>query len=654
MAVLTLVWAALTAGAVLPTSPSGHTPAAQADAAATARPALSSLILGDAPLAYWRLQDSSPAVVRDEVGGHHGTGHGALEAGQVAQGPSMTSMHFDGRTARITAPAAGLAPGTVAVSAWVRTRQQPGAGFGGVVDTGGLSLMVAGGRAVGVSCGLADGCRAVWSAAPVTDGAWHQLALSVVAGVATLYVDGQRSTTGSAPGVDAPAAGGQVTIGRVFNGNIDNVALFAHPLAAAEIATEFGAGACPQAAGTVDPPATAAAPLPALPLHTSGRWIVDAHGARVKLAGVNWYGAEELDGVPGGLQCQSADAIAAHIAAEGFNVVRLPWATDAWVGPPRRVPPVAVAANPALRGLDARAAFDAVIAALGRHGLMVVLDNHVSRPDWCCAGNDGNALWWTSYDPAHPPRWSNRTWRGKLRLYRWGEARWVNAWRVITARYAPGGAHPQPNVVAADLRNELRMDTTLRLDPAWKNGRVPPWLDWPRAAQRAGDAVLRRNPRLLVTVEGLHYATDLRGARVRPVRLAVPHRLVYSAHDYGWFHPSADGLRAELDARWGRLLRGTRPTPVWLGEFGTCHPEDAQCGDGAWFAALRTYISDRHLDWAYWSVGGTGARGAADPTTCSSTPRSPGCVESFGLTDPTWGADASNTLSAQVRALAAP
>jgi len=36
------------------------------------------------------------------------------------------------------------------------------------------------------------------------------------------------------------------------------------------------------------------------PLSTQGRFIVDAHGRRVRLAGVNWYGAhEDLGLVPG-------------------------------------------------------------------------------------------------------------------------------------------------------------------------------------------------------------------------------------------------------------------------------------------------------------------------------------------------------------------
>jgi hypothetical protein len=38
-----------------------------------------------------------------------------------------------------------------------------------------------------------------------------------------------------------------------------------------------------------------------MPLSTSGRFIVDAKGNRVRLAGINWYGANEDSGLPPGL-----------------------------------------------------------------------------------------------------------------------------------------------------------------------------------------------------------------------------------------------------------------------------------------------------------------------------------------------------------------
>ena len=59
----------------------------------------------------------------------------------------------------------------------------------------------------------------------------------------------------------------------------------------------------------------------AMPLSTLGRFIVDAHGRRVRLAGVNWYGFHEDLGVAPGLERTDRRALARLIAGLGFNSV---------------------------------------------------------------------------------------------------------------------------------------------------------------------------------------------------------------------------------------------------------------------------------------------------------------------------------------------
>ena len=655
VAVLTLVvWSAAALLSVHPANLAVHASGAAALADPAPRPGLDALILGAAPLAYWPLQDNSTTTVRDRIALHDATGAGRLQTGQVGPGTTVTSFGFDGTTSQLTAPATGLAPLAISATAWLRSPRARTSGVATVVSTGGLDLSIYRGRVFGVTCTSSASCSSVSSTMTVTDGAWHQIALSVSSATAVLYVDGRRVATAATGGSSAVPADGLVHIGRGFRGNLDDVALFAAPLSEAAVSSQFSSGACPQAAGTLPPATYTRVTMPALPLHTSGRWIVDATGKRVKLAGVNWYGAESLDRVPGGLQCQSVDAVAAHLVASGFNVVRLPWSTDSWVGPVApTVPTIALAANPQLRGANARQVFDAVIASLGRHGLMVILDNHVGRADWCCSPIDGNALWWEDYDPSHPPRWAARTPSGKLRFFNAGQARWLSAWRHIVTRYSPGGSHPQANIVGADLRNEPRSDTRLRLSLTWRAGKVEPWLDWPRAAERAGNLVLAVNRRLLVVVEGSNWGTDLRGVGLRPARLQVAHRLVYSAHDYSWDHSSPAHVGTDLGAKWGWLLIQHRwwTTPVFVGEYGSCHPDESGCNESAWFAAFRQYLANADLDWTYWSVNGTGSSGAADPTTCAATPRATGCIEPYGVTDPAWAGDASPALSADLRAL---
>jgi hypothetical protein len=47
--------------------------------------------------------------------------------------------------------------------------------------------------------------------------------------------------------------------------------------------------------GSADVGPATSIPLPAVPFRTQGRFVVDAAGARFKLVGVNWYGAESPD-----------------------------------------------------------------------------------------------------------------------------------------------------------------------------------------------------------------------------------------------------------------------------------------------------------------------------------------------------------------------
>ena len=623
-------------------------------------PALKFLTAEQHPLAYWPFTETTPGVVHDWVGGHDGQMSAGVSVGQVAQGPSLSSLGFTG-TGEVIIPAAGLAPGTAAATMWMRIAQPTDNGTSTLIDSGGLAVTLFGAQLSVRTCATPDTCETLPIRATVTDGAWHLVAVSVNGQVLSAYVDGALAGTGSSSGTGASPASGQISLGPGLRGNLDQVALFADPLSPGTVASLFTAGACPQMVGQPVADTRASIHQPALPLRTRGRFIVDDAGKRVKFAGVNWYGAEELDRVPAGLQCQPVDAIAAHLVADGYNVVRLLWASDTWLDADKTVPPVAVAANPNMRGLGARAVFDEVIDALARHGLLVILDNHVTRADWCCTGNDGNALWWSGYDPAHPPTWATRSRAGKAALFTYGQNRWLAAWRSVATRYGPHGAHPQPAVVAADLRNEPRDDTLLHVPTRW-GGRIPPWQDWPRAATRAGNLVLRSNPSLLIVVEGISYAADLRGVASDPIRLAMPDRLVYSAHDYIATHweythggMTAAALNTQLGASWGWLLTQNRwyTTPVVVGEFGTCHPDLAWCtsADQAWFAAFTAYLQAGDLDWTYFSVNGTGARGNDEPGTCDTTQRFPGCPEGYGLSDDTWSKDASPPISAVLAGL---
>ena len=67
-------------------------------------------------------------------------------------------------------------------------------------------------------------------------------------------------------------------------------------------------------------------PAAAVTLSTASRWIVDEAGDRVKLTCVNWPSHLEPM-LAEGLNKRPVGAIAADVAAMGFNCVRLTWPT---------------------------------------------------------------------------------------------------------------------------------------------------------------------------------------------------------------------------------------------------------------------------------------------------------------------------------------
>jgi endoglucanase len=348
------------------------------------------------------------------------------------------------------------------------------------------------------------------------------------------------------------------------------------------------------------------------PLHTSGYRILDAAGNPVRLTSVNWFGFDEKEYVPGGLDHAPLAVIVSSIQALGVNSVRLPWANETLERNPV-VPDYAVRANPQFKGKHAMEVMDAVIAELARAHLMVILDNHVSRADWCCSETDGNGLW---YNAEYP------------------EKQWIADWQSIARHY-----RPQPWVVGADLRNELRSGA------AW--GGADPKLDWHAAAERGGNAVLAVNPRLLVMVESPQYSTDFTGFDKLPVRLSISHRLVYSPHAYNMdnhAYASYADLKQAYDSRAGFLLHAEPAVPLWVGEFGTCQTMD--CGAGsAWFTLFVRYLKENDLSWSYWPLNGTQSSGEG---------RKYDTAETYGLLAPDYRQIAAPKIVELLRTVEAP
>jgi endoglucanase len=336
---------------------------------------------------------------------------------------------------------------------------------------------------------------------------------------------------------------------------------------------------------------------------------------------VNWYGAEEKDFVVAGLDKKPRVVLAHTIKTLGFNAVRLPWSNELVETDPI-VDSSKLTANADLMGSHALDVLDAVIGALSDEGLLVILDNHTSNADWCCTTSDGNGLWHNAQYP---------------------EAKWIADWQTMANRYQSFQA-----VLGADLRNELRQAGGV--DPTWGTGNpAPDGTDWRAAAIRGANAVLAIAPRWLVFVEGLSFAGDLSGAYGKPILdadLAVPHRLVYEAHNYSNYVAnltSYSQLKTELGNKWGFLLVQNMPftAPVWVGEFGTCNTANTcamssnTADQGFWFQALKQYLHEADIDWAYWPLNGTEATGNT---------RTFGATETYGLLKPDWATPSNGLL----------
>jgi endoglucanase len=357
--------------------------------------------------------------------------------------------------------------------------------------------------------------------------------------------------------------------------------------------------------------------------HTSGNRIVDANGHPVRIAAVNWFGMENLYFVPAGLDRQPLDAILARVRSLGFNTIRLPFSNRVVEADP--IVRGHLHANPNLRGRHALDILDRIVAAAGRHGLRIILDNGRSG-----AGTypQENGLWYTK---------------------RYPERSWIRDWVGLAQRYKGN-----PTVVGVDLRNEPHtappgpwsLKAYLHQGATWGpyRGIENQATDWRLAAERAGNAVLAVNPHLLIIVEGLQLYPDptqprgvdaywwggiLKPAGAYPVRLSVPHQLVYSPHEYGPYKAPmpffgrrmtyaklADGW----SSHWAYLMQSARsPVPIFIGEFGTCGR--ATCVDssalgstGLWFRFFVQYLKDHpQIGWAVWALNGTSRLGDPCP-----------------------------------------
>ena len=366
----------------------------------------------------------------------------------------------------------------------------------------------------------------------------------------------------------------------------------------------------------------------ATPLSTSGRFIVDAHGKRVRLAGVNWYGASEDIGIPAGLDSANRGTLAELIAAQGFNCVRFPfsvWMTQQTTPVPQQY----LTANPDLHGKTPLEVYDACVAALTDHGLIVIPNCHLLDFGWCCNNNDSNGLWFND---------------------RWPAAQFTAAWQNIARRYASN-----PLVAAMDIKNEPRQATVggSNLGPGWGTAAET---DFAAMYTTVGNLLHQINPNLLIMCEGLNYAGDLTGVASHRIQLTEPNKVVYSMHDYSWSDHPANQTQAEYIAQMnkngGYLLTGGT-APVWVGEFGdNASALSSPGGGGSWWANIQAWLKEYDVDWCWWALNSTHGQSCSPGST--QILNQWGAAEPYGLLTPDWSAVGYPAALAMLKAVIPP
>lgn len=347
-------------------------------------------------------------------------------------------------------------------------------------------------------------------------------------------------------------------------------------------------------------------PSAAFPLHVSGSSILGADASHVRLAGVNWGGAQQDELLPYGLDKLPRSQIIARIISWGFNHVRFPFALGTFVGS-NGVLKTGLAkasrltANPDLIGLTPWQVFQQLVDDMTAAGLYVILNQHLLYQGWCCSEVDTNGLWYNS---------------------NWPASVFTNVWAMLAARFA---ANPR---VGYDLHNEPRKATIAGqvAIPSW--GKYPN-TDIRQMYQNTIAKIRVADTDALCFCEGLSYASDLTGWKAYPV---TGPGVVASAHDYSWFHTAGQTQASyftQMDKAMGYLVtQGI--APLWVGEFGANTDVNTAAMHSGWLPNFIAYAAARGLHWCWWELGSTAVLGT-EPST-NAVKMQPGQREAFSLT----------------------
>ncbi|KAL3726383.1 hypothetical protein ACJRO7_031300 [Eucalyptus globulus] len=328
-------------------------------------------------------------------------------------------------------------------------------------------------------------------------------------------------------------------------------------------------------------------PVVAQKLYANSRWIVDGDGRRVKLACVNWP-AHLQPLLAEGLSKLPADTIARKIREMGFNCVRLTWPLELPINETLASFTVTQSFqnlglleslagiksnNPSLINLPVMEAYKSVLTSLRNNQVMVILDNHITTPGWCCSEKDGNGFFGDAY--FNPQVWM----QGLHKM----------------ATMATGFS----NVIGMSLRNELR-GPRQNVDA------------WYKYMQQGAETVHAANPDVLVILSGFNFDTDLSFLQNRPVNLSFTKKLVFEMHWYGFTEKKAwqsgnpnDVCKAVSNKVMNQsvFLLG-QGYPLFVSEFGA-DERGTNVNDNRYMNCFMAMAAEFDWDFALWTLQGS-------------------------------------------------
>ncbi|KAH9859602.1 hypothetical protein IAQ61_011383 [Plenodomus lingam] len=402
-----------------------------------------------------------------------------------------------------------------------------------------------------------------------------------------------------------------------------------------------------------------------LPLSTKGRDIIDAHGHVFHFKSTNWPGHQEIM-IPEGLQHSSIKDIVSWFPKFGLNSVRFTFAIemidDIYNNSPNQTLEKSVInalgqtngtvvlnqilkKNPEFTKDTTRLeVWDAVGKELSNQGVIIHLDNHVSKAFWCCGDNDGNG--WFGEKFFNVENWI----RGLAFMAKHAKANW-------------------PTYSSIGLRNELR---------GAKVAEPVDWYTWYVHMTAAAKAVYQADPDSLIFFSGLSYDTFItpiplgqtlngtagtstagKTAKFVPEDFAFKDKIVLEIHKYD-FEATQDSCTTFKSKWYQKGFQSVNPNdpktkylfPMVVSEWGFIQ-NGKYWNQTTYARCLVEMVKEYQVSWQHWELSGSfylQTRPNRKPETIQ------GLDEAWGLLNHDWTAVRSpitveNSLEKMIQAL---